>query len=106
MLLDGLLVAEDLSAAETTYAASHAAAAAATNSPPGRLPGRYGFSDERNRELADSAADGAVVLGSPVAPPVNGDMYTDISSENAVLPGTRLANFLNIDLSCAVLSTR
>ncbi|XP_013604374.1 PREDICTED: serine/threonine-protein phosphatase BSL2 isoform X1 [Brassica oleracea var. oleracea] len=89
VLLDGLLVAEDLSAAETTYAASHAAAAAATNSPPGRLPGRYGFSDERNRELADSAADGAVVLGSPVAPPVNGDMYTDISSENAVLPGTR-----------------
>ncbi|KAF2617367.1 hypothetical protein F2Q68_00042646 [Brassica cretica] len=89
VLLDGLLVAEDLSAAETTYAASHAAAAAATNSPPGRLPGRYGFSDERNRELSDSAADGAVVLGSPVAPPVNGDMYTDISSENAVLPGTR-----------------
>ncbi|CAA7053336.1 unnamed protein product [Microthlaspi erraticum] len=89
VLLDDLLVAEDLAAAETTYAASHAAAAAATNSPPGRLPGRYGFSDERNRELSESAADGAVVLGSPVAPPVNGDMYTDISSENAILPGTR-----------------
>ncbi|KAL1201879.1 Serine/threonine-protein phosphatase BSL2 [Cardamine amara subsp. amara] len=65
VLLDDLLVAEDLAAAETTYAASHAAAAAATNSPPGRLP------------------------GSPVAPPVNGDIYTDISSENALLPGTR-----------------
>lgn len=88
MLLDDLLVAEDLAAAETTYAASHAAA---TNSP--RLPGRYGFSDERNRELSESSADGAVVLGSPVTPPVNGDMYTDISSENALLPGTRLANF-------------
>ncbi|CAN8294983.1 unnamed protein product [Cochlearia groenlandica] len=88
VLLDDLLVAEDLAAAETTYAASHAAAVAATNSPPSRLPGRYGFSDERNRELSESAADGAVVLGSPVAPPANGDMYTDISSENAV-PGIR-----------------
>ncbi|AEE28288.1 BRI1 suppressor 1 (BSU1)-like 2 [Arabidopsis thaliana] len=92
VLLDDLLVAEDLAAAETTYAASHAAAAAATNSPPGRLPGRYGFSDERNRELSESAADGAVVLGSPVAPPVNGDMHTDISPENALLPGTRRTN--------------
>ncbi|EFH65951.1 kelch repeat-containing protein [Arabidopsis lyrata subsp. lyrata] len=92
VLLDDLLVAEDLAAAETTYAASHAAAAAATNSPPGRLPGRYGFSDERNRELSESATDGAVVLGSPVAPPVNGDMHTDISPENAFLPGTRRTN--------------
>ncbi|KAG7591161.1 Calcineurin-like phosphoesterase domain ApaH type [Arabidopsis thaliana x Arabidopsis arenosa] len=91
VLLDDLLVAEDLAAAETTYAASHAAAAAATSSPPGRLPGRYGFSDERNRELSESA-DGAVVLGSPVAPPVNGDMHTDISPENALLPGTRRTN--------------
>ncbi|WZZ11455.1 hypothetical protein YC2023_097376 [Brassica napus] len=87
VLLDGLLVAEDLAAAETTYAASHAAAAAATNSAPGRLPGRYGFSDERNRELSDSAADGAVVLESPVAPPVNGDLHNDISPENAINPG-------------------
>ncbi|KAF3555907.1 hypothetical protein F2Q69_00016759, partial [Brassica cretica] len=88
VLLDDLLVAEDLAAAETTSAASHAAAAAATNSPPGRSPGRYGFSDERTGELSESAPD-AVVLGSPVAPPVNGDMYTDISTENAMLPGTR-----------------
>ena len=91
MLLDDLLVAEDLAAAETTSAASHAAAAAATNSPPGRSPGRYGFSDERTGELSESAPD-AVVLGSPVAPPLNGDMYTDISTENAMLPGTRLAS--------------
>ncbi|XP_010419412.1 PREDICTED: serine/threonine-protein phosphatase BSL3-like [Camelina sativa] len=89
VLLDDLLVAEDLAAAETTSAASHAAAAAAaTNSPPGRSPGRYGFSDERTGELPESAPD-AVVLGSPVAPPVNGDMYTDISTENAMVPGTR-----------------
>ncbi|KAL1208814.1 Serine/threonine-protein phosphatase BSL3 [Cardamine amara subsp. amara] len=89
VLLDDLLVAEDLAAAETTSAASHAAAAAAaTNSPPGRSPGRYGFSDERTGDLPESAPD-AVVLGSPVAPPVNGDMYTDISTENAMVPGTR-----------------
>ncbi|XP_023639745.1 serine/threonine-protein phosphatase BSL3 [Capsella rubella] len=89
VLLDDLLVAEDLAAAETTSAASHAAAAAAaTNSQPGRSPGRYGFSDERTGEPPESAPD-AVVLGSPVAPPVNGDMYTDISTENALVPGTR-----------------
>ncbi|KAF3556462.1 hypothetical protein F2Q69_00012510 [Brassica cretica] len=89
LLLDDLLVAEDLAAAETTSAASHAAAAAAaTNSSPGRSPGRYGFSDERTGEPPESAP-GAVVLGSPVAPPVNGDMHTDISTENAMLPGTR-----------------
>jgi hypothetical protein len=33
-----------------------------------------------------------VVLGSPVAPPVNGDMYTDISTENAMVPGIRLVS--------------
>ncbi|WZZ50640.1 hypothetical protein YC2023_050747 [Brassica napus] len=92
LLLDDLLVAEDLVAAETTSAASHAsAAAAATNSSPGRSPGRYGFSDERTGKPLESAP-GAVVLGSPVAPAVNGDMYTDISTENAMLPGTRLAS--------------
>ncbi|KAL9235405.1 hypothetical protein vseg_010164 [Gypsophila vaccaria] len=90
VLLDGLLVAEDLAAAETTTAASHAAAAAATNTPPGRLSGRYGFADDRTRENdSESVPDGAVVLGNPVAPPVNGDMYTDISHENVMLPGGR-----------------
>lgn len=91
MLLDDLLVAEDLAAAETTSAASHAAAAAAaSNLQQGRLQGRYGFTDDRPRiPLPDSAADGAVVVGSPVAPPVNGDIYTDISTENALLQGSR-----------------
>ncbi|PPS15718.1 hypothetical protein GOBAR_AA04853 [Gossypium barbadense] len=56
----------------------------------GRLPGRYGFGDERERQtMPEAAPDGAVVLGSPVAPPVNGDMYTDISTENAMLQGSR-----------------
>eukprot|EP00268_Persea_americana_P020573 TRINITY_DN2072_c0_g1_i1.p1 TRINITY_DN2072_c0_g1~~TRINITY_DN2072_c0_g1_i1.p1 ORF type:complete len:986 (-),score=211.14 TRINITY_DN2072_c0_g1_i1:773-3730(-) len=91
VLLDDLLVAEDLAAAETTSAASHAAAAAAAaNIQAGRLPGRYAFIDDRARQgISETAADGAVVLGSPVAPPVNGDMYTDISTENAMLQGQR-----------------
>lgn len=90
MLLDDLLVAEDLAAAETTNAASHAAAAAASNVPPGRLGDRYGFVDERTRQsVSEPVTDGSVVLGNPVAPPANGDMYTDISTENAMLEGSR-----------------
>ncbi|KHN17986.1 Serine/threonine-protein phosphatase BSL2 [Glycine soja] len=93
VLLDDLLVAEDLAAAETTAAASHAAAAAAasaSNVQAGRLPGRYGFADDRTREtMPEAAADGSVVLGNPVAPPMNGDIYTDISTENAMLQGPR-----------------
>ncbi|EHA8589277.1 putative Serine/threonine-protein phosphatase BSL3 [Cocos nucifera] len=94
VLLDDLLVAEDLAAAETTSAASHAAAAAAAaNVPVGRssgTPGRYAYADERSKQtIPESIPDGAVVLGTPVAPPVNGDMYTDISTENAMLQGPR-----------------
>ncbi|XVF05069.1 hypothetical protein REPUB_Repub05bG0139600 [Reevesia pubescens] len=91
VLLDDLLVAEDLAAAETTAAASHtAAAAAASNVHAGRLSGRYGFLDDRTRQtMPDTVPDGAVVLGNPVAPPINGDMYTDISTENAMLQGSR-----------------
>lgn len=91
VLLDDLLAAEDLAAAETTTAASHAAAvAAAANIQSGRSTARYTYSDERERQVVpESAPDGAVVLGTPVAPPVNGDMYTDISTENAMLQGPR-----------------
>ncbi|XP_051120385.1 serine/threonine-protein phosphatase BSL3-like [Andrographis paniculata] len=90
VLLDDLLVAEDLAAAETTSAASHAAAAAAaSNVQPGTLQGRYGFTDDRNGATVPDAADGEVVVGNPVAPPVNGDIYTDISTENAMLQGPR-----------------
>jgi len=90
VLLDDLLVAEDLAAAETTTAASHAAAAAASNTRPGRLGGKYGFADDRARQNdAESVPDGAVVLGNPVAPPLNGDIYTDINHENAMMQGSR-----------------
>jgi len=93
VLLDDLLGAEDLAAAETTTAANHAAAsAAATDTQAGRAPGRYAYNDERTRQAApESAPDGSVVLGTPVAPPLNGDMYTDISPENAV-QGQRRSN--------------
>ncbi|KAL3626965.1 Serine/threonine-protein phosphatase bsl2 [Castilleja foliolosa] len=84
VLLDDLLVAEDLAAAETTSAASHAAAvAAASNLQQGRLQNRYGFTDDRLKaSVPDADADGSVVVGNPVAPPENGDIYTDISTEN------------------------
>ncbi|GMJ12017.1 BRI1 suppressor 1 (BSU1)-like 2 [Hibiscus trionum] len=92
VLLDDLLVAEDLAAAETTTAASHAAAAS-TASSHARLPGRYGFIDERARQtMTEAVPDGAVVLGTPVAPPVNGDMYVDISTANVMLQGSRRRN--------------
>ncbi|KAK4765152.1 hypothetical protein SAY86_026242 [Trapa natans] len=88
VLLDDLLVAEDLTAAETTSAASHAAAA--SNVQTARLLGRYGYVDERMRlAMPEVVQDGSVVLGSPVAPSMNGDMFTDIGTENAVLPGSR-----------------
>ncbi|XP_022930917.1 serine/threonine-protein phosphatase BSL3-like [Cucurbita moschata] len=94
VLLDDLLVAEDLAAAETTSAASHAAAvAAASDVQSGRLAGKCGFSEERSRQAIHVVApDGAVVLGNPVAPPINGDVYTDISTENAMLQGHRRMN--------------
>ncbi|KAK4779550.1 hypothetical protein SAY87_015656 [Trapa incisa] len=91
VLLDDLLVAEDLAAAETTSAASHAAAAAAaSNVQTPRMPGRYEYVDERTRQtMPETTQDGSVILGNPVAPPMNGDMYTDISTENAMTSGSR-----------------
>ncbi|CAL5350685.1 unnamed protein product [Camellia sinensis] len=93
VLLDDLLVAEDLAAAETTSAASHAATATvASNVQAGRLPGRYVFADERTRQtIPDAVSDGSVVLASPRASPINGDMYTNISTENAMLQGSRVS---------------
>nr|CAB3466538.1 unnamed protein product [Digitaria exilis] len=89
VLLDDLLVAEDLAAAETTSAANHAAAVAASTNLQ-REPGRYTYNDEHSGQTVTvSSPDGAVVLGTPVAPPVNGDMYTDISPENAIIQGQR-----------------
>jgi hypothetical protein len=94
VLLDDLLVAEDLAAAETTSAANHAAAVAASANVQGE-PGRYAYNDEQSGQTVTvSSPDGAVVLGTPVAPPVNGDMYTDISPENAIIQGQRFGSFI------------
>ncbi|GMH11142.1 hypothetical protein Nepgr_012983 [Nepenthes gracilis] len=91
VLLDDLLVAEDLAAAETTTVASNAAAAGdSTNVQARQLPGRYGFSEERTRQSApEPVPHGAVILGSPVTSHVNGDMYADVSHENAMIQGSR-----------------
>ncbi|EPS70499.1 hypothetical protein M569_04238, partial [Genlisea aurea] len=93
VLLDDLLVAEDLAAAETTSAASHAAASAAVSNGvqgSGRVQDGYGYPDNRICvPITDAVPDGAVVVGNPVAPPVNGDIYTDISTEHANIVGSR-----------------
>ncbi|XP_062202119.1 serine/threonine-protein phosphatase BSL2 homolog isoform X2 [Phragmites australis] len=91
VLLDDLLVAEDLAAAETTSTANHAAAVAASTNIQ-REPDIYAYNDEQSGQTAiETTSDGSVVLGTPVAPPVNGDMYTDISPENAIIQGQRLS---------------
>lgn len=67
----------------------HAAAAgAATADMQEEKPlGRYDYSDTRVAESVTVAVPGgAVVLATPVAPPMNGDTYhPDISPENAIL---------------------
>uniref|UniRef100_A0A7N0VI02 Serine/threonine-protein phosphatase n=1 Tax=Kalanchoe fedtschenkoi TaxID=63787 RepID=A0A7N0VI02_KALFE len=98
ILLDDLLVAEDMAAAETTSEASRAAAAAAASDvQPERVPMTYGFDERGRQSISEEFVDGAVTLGSPVAPPMNGDMSADISVENAVLQGSRrLSNVENL----------
>lgn len=84
VLLDDLIVAEDLAAAETS-AASHAVSDVQSE----RVHAGNAFADERMRYMGTEELDRAVVLGNPVAPPVNGNMHTDISSENAMRLGCR-----------------
>ncbi|XP_042451466.1 serine/threonine-protein phosphatase BSL3-like isoform X2 [Zingiber officinale] len=91
MLLDDLLVAEDLAAAETS-AASHIASSGSTaNVQIGGSPGRYMFSDERSRQATpEKVPDGAAAMAPSVSPPVNGDMCTNMSPDNTMLQGPRL----------------
>ncbi|KAG0587730.1 hypothetical protein KC19_2G187400 [Ceratodon purpureus] len=86
VLLDDLLVAEDLAAAETTSAALHQAAlqSSAPSSQPSTIPTAKTVPEGRQR-----TTDGSVVMGSPVAAPVNGDTTMDISTENALSHGHR-----------------
>lgn len=81
-----MLVAEDLAAAETTSAALHQAAlqSSAPSSQPSTIPTAKTVPEGRQR-----TTDGSVVMGSPVAAPVNGDTTMDISTENALSHGHR-----------------
>lgn len=72
VLLDDLLVAEDSAAPETF------------SSYPGTIPGRSGYMDGQARPPPPGdISDGAVVMGIPVVPFVNGHASIDISTENA-----------------------
>ncbi|KAL2623704.1 hypothetical protein R1flu_003909 [Riccia fluitans] len=92
VLLDDLLIAEDLAAAETTTAALQAAAASAalgSNCNPAPHP-TPGFT-EGQMKAVDASTEGAVIMGTPVAPPVHGDTSMDISTENTFALGQRSA---------------
>lgn len=99
VLLDDLLVAEDLSAAETTSAALHAASSESSSLP---VSSSHGSDPQEAREPSDlSGADGAsVVMASPVAAPVNGDISMDISTENALSHGHRYVADCDFSLGC------
>lgn len=86
VLLDDLLVAEDLAAAETTSAALHQAAlhSSAPSSQPNSISSAKAVGDGRQK-----TADGSVMMGSPVAAPAAGDATMDISTENALAHGHR-----------------
>lgn len=88
--MDDLLVSSDLSAVETTSAASHAAAVSATSAVLSASHPHKSQDVRKPSQAELSAADGAsVAMGSPVAAPVKGDTSMDISTENAVSHGHR-----------------
>ena len=82
-MLDDLLVAEDPAAIETPNAALHAAATtAAANGQAvvSAIGNRPGYKPE-------PMSNGSVMLGTPVAAPINGDVSMDISAENVLSHG-------------------
>jgi hypothetical protein len=87
VLLDDLLVAEDLAAAETTSSALHAASVAASSPAPPASPANMSRQHEGGVPVDDadtSLMDRSVVMASPVAAPLEGDGTMDISTENAL----------------------
>lgn len=99
VLLDDLLVAEDLSSAESTSASLHSASSASSSLPASPL---HGNRPQEAREPSDlSEADGAsVVMASPVAAPVHGDTSMDISTENAFSHGHRYVAKCHFSFKC------
>ncbi|KAG6478437.1 hypothetical protein ZIOFF_061879 [Zingiber officinale] len=90
MLLDDLLVAEDPAATETSAASHITASAANANAQIGGTPERYMFFDERSRQTStETVLDGAAVMEPSVAT-VNGDMYTNMNTDDSMLQGPRL----------------
>lgn len=84
-----MLVAEDLAAPETSADSLAVAVSASAHAQHETLPGKDGFSEERTRQgVPEAVPGGAVAVGSPVAPPVNGDLHS-VSSENVMLHGSR-----------------
>jgi hypothetical protein len=75
-LLDDLLVADDPVAIETS-ATLNAAAAANGQAVSPAIGNRPGYKPE-------PMSNGSVILGTPVAAPVNGDVSMDISAENVL----------------------
>ena len=100
VLLDDLLVAEDLSEAETTSAALHTALSESSSLPASPS---HGSKPQEAQESSDlSGADGAsVVMASPVAAPVNGDISMDISTENALSHGHRYVVNCDFSFKCS-----
>ncbi|CAM6093842.1 unnamed protein product [Calypogeia fissa] len=89
VLLDDLLVTEDVAGVETPLASSQGPGGGGVL-PGGNLRVKTGLcSDHSTHSLSEPSADSAVVMGSPVAPPINGETSMDISTENAVNYGNR-----------------
>ncbi|KAH7282446.1 hypothetical protein KP509_35G030800 [Ceratopteris richardii] len=92
VLLDDFLVAEDPAVVESTSAALHAAS---LNAPSGNGQPANQMSNSRSSHLdgttqgteLEPVSNGSVVMGTPVAAPINGDVSMDICAENAVSLG-------------------
>jgi hypothetical protein len=84
VLLDDLLVAEDLAAAETTSSALHAASVAASSPASPANMTRQHEGGVPVDDADTSLTDRSVVMASPVAAPLEGDATMDISTENAL----------------------
>lgn len=93
VLLDDLLVSEDL--AETSVAGLHSGSSLSGNSVHGSsllmtTNPTENFTEGRLVKPSDECVDGcSVMMGSPVAAPLNGDISMDISTENAFVHGHR-----------------
>lgn len=84
MLLDDLLVAEDGLSAPGTTGAVQSPQDDAQNSPSS-VPER----PDSGLKQEEEPSPGSVVMGTPVATPVNGDTSMDISPEHAYTRGPR-----------------